>query len=176
MPKYTYEENTKKNSFLVILSTGLLAGTLDAIAAIINYTINGGKLPSKIFQYIASGAVGPQAFTGGAGMVILGIIFHYTIAFSFTLFFFLIFPGLRILSKNLFITGLVYGIFVWLIMNLFVVPMSNVSQPPFHIKQAIIGMLILMFAIGLPISFMIGRYYRHKKNPQTYESRIRNLR
>src|SRR5205085_9488017 len=94
MPKYTDDESTKKNSFLVILATGLLAGTLDAIAAIVNYTINGGKLPSKIFQYIASGAVGPQAFTGGAGMIILGIVLHYTIAMSFTLFFFLIFPGI----------------------------------------------------------------------------------
>ena len=69
MPKYTEDESTKKNSFLIILATGLLAGTLDAVAAIVNYTINGGKLPSKIFQYIASGAVGPQAFTGGASVL-----------------------------------------------------------------------------------------------------------
>ncbi|MEO6219460.1 MAG: hypothetical protein ABIO81_03460 [Ginsengibacter sp.] len=62
------------------MATGLLAGTLDAIAAMINYTINGGKLPSRIFQYIASGAVGTQAFKGGKGMIILGTIFHYIIA------------------------------------------------------------------------------------------------
>ena len=88
MSRFTSDEYDKKSPFRTILATGLLAGTLDAIAAIIIHTINGGKLPSRIFQYIAGGAVGTQAFTGSTGMVILGIILHYTIAFAFTLFFF----------------------------------------------------------------------------------------
>ena len=163
MSRSAYTEFDKKSPFKTILVTGLLAGTLDALAAIINYTINGGKLPSRIFQYIASGAVGKQAFTGGTGMVILGIIFHYTIAFAFTLFFFLVYPKISILSKNKILTAIVYGIFVWLVMNLIVVPMSSVPISPFNIKQAIIGAVIVMLAIGLPVSIIIGRYYQTEK-------------
>jgi len=162
MSRFTSDEYDKKSPFKTIVATGLLAGTLDGIAAILNYTINGGRLPSRIFQYIASGAVGTQAFTGGTGMVILGIILHYTIAFAFTLFFFLIYPRINILSKNKIITAIVYGIFVWLIMNLIVVPMSHVPPSPFNIKQALIGAVILMLAIGLPVSFVIGRYYQQE--------------
>lgn len=164
MSRFTFTEFDRKNSFKTILLTGLLAGTLDAIAAIIAYTINGGKLPSRIFQYIASGAVGQQAYTEGTGMIVLGIVFHYTIAFAFTLFFFLIYPRINLLSKNKILTAVVYGIFVWLVMNLIVVPMSNIAASPFNIKQAIIGILILMIAIGLPLSLMIGKYYRDKEN------------
>ncbi|MEP6595489.1 MAG: hypothetical protein ABJA71_06060 [Ginsengibacter sp.] len=161
--KLTYKEFDEKSPFKTILATGLIAGTLDAIAAIINYTINGGKLPAGIFQYIASGAVGKQAFTGGTGMVVLGIIFHYTIAFAFTLFFFLVYPRINLLSKNKILTGIAYGIFVWLIMNLIVLPMSNIPSSPFNIKQAIIAAAILILAIGLPVSMIIGRYYQTEK-------------
>ena len=163
MSRYTSDDFDEKSPLKTILVTGLLAGTLDALAAIIHYTINGGKLPSRIFQYIASGAVGEQAFTGGTGMVILGIIFHYTIAFAFTLFFFLIYPRINLLSKNKILTAIAYGIFVWLVMNLIVVPMSNIPASPFNLKQAVIGAVILMLAIGLPVSIIIGRYYQTEK-------------
>jgi len=160
MSQVTYTEYHKKSPFKTILTAGLLAGTLDATAAIVNYTIEGGKLPSKIFQYIASGAVGKVAFTGGSGMIILGIIFHYTIAFAFTLFLFMIYPRLNFLSKNRILTAILYGIFVWLVMNVIVVPMSNVpAASSFNIKQAIIATVILIIAVGLPLSFLIGKYY-----------------
>ena len=45
-----------------IITTGLVAGTMDGLAAIINFSINGGKNPEIIFKYIASGAIGENAF------------------------------------------------------------------------------------------------------------------
>ena len=164
MSQFTYTETYRKKSFKVILLTSILAGTLDAIAAIIHYTINGGKVASRIFQYIASGAVGGEAFTGGIGMVILGIILHYSIAFGFTLFFFLIYPRVKFFSKNKILTAAIYGIFVWLVMNFIVIPMSSINPAPFNLRQSIIGALILIVAIGLPLSFIIGKYYQVQKN------------
>jgi len=160
MPRFESSEFRKRNSFKTILIATLIAGTLDALAAVINYTINGGKFPSKIFQYIASGVVGQQAFTGGISMTILGIIFHYSIAFAFTLFFFLIYPRLKILSKNKILTAVAYGIFVWLVMNLIVIPTSNINAFPSDIKQGLVGAVILIVAIGLPLSFIISKYYQ----------------
>ncbi len=50
-----------RNLFLAVLWTSLLAGTLDAIGAIINYLVVYGKNPVRIFYYIASGVFGKEA-------------------------------------------------------------------------------------------------------------------
>ena len=56
-------------------------------------------------------------------------------------------------------TGVVYGLFIWLTMNRIVVPLSNVAAFPFRITSAIIGASILMVAIGLPLSFIAHKFY-----------------
>jgi len=48
-----------------VLTGGLVAGTLDAVAAILVYRPD----PVLMFRYIASGAVGPAAFGGGVVML-----------------------------------------------------------------------------------------------------------
>lgn len=158
-----------KNPFLTILKAWLVAGTLDGISAMIHYTLRGGRPPEKIFKYVASGVFGKEAITEGASMVCYGILFHYTVAFLFTLLFFFIFRGIKFLSKNKFIAGIIYGLFVWLIMNLIVVPNSNVPKFPFNPVQSILGMLILIVMIGLPLSFIIGNYFA--RNIYTKQSR-----
>jgi hypothetical protein len=47
-------------------------------------------------------------------------------------------------------------------MTQLVVPMSNASGGSFNLKQAIIAVLILIGAIGLPLSFIAHRYYALK--------------
>ena len=142
-----------------ILLSGLLVGTLDAAAAIINYCIPTVRNPVRIFQYIASGVFGMNAFSDGVIMPIMGLIFHYFIATSWTLLFFLLYPKINWLSRNWVISGFGYGIFVWLAMNLVILRLSRVPQFPFNATQVAIGMAILMLAIGLPISFFAQRYY-----------------
>jgi len=75
------------------------------------------------------------------------------------LFFFLIYPKLKLQSWNRVITAVLYGIFIWIIMNRLVVPMSNASVSAFNLKQAVIAALILIAAIGLPLSFIAHRFY-----------------
>lgn len=72
----------------VIIKAGLLAGTLDISAACVQYYMKTGKNPDYVLKYVASGAFGKDAFTGGIVMSMAGLLFHYLIAFSFTLFFF----------------------------------------------------------------------------------------
>ena len=145
-----------------IIRTGLLAGTLDAAAAIVNYVVSFGRNPIRVFIYIASGVFGEDAYNGDALMPVWGILFHYTIAFGWTLLFFLLYPRIGILSRNRFITGTAYGIFVWLVMTRVVVPLSNVQKFPFNLTNAIVGVVILIICIGLPISLMAARYYFRK--------------
>jgi hypothetical protein len=149
----------KKSAIKTILITGLIAGILDGSAASINALIR-GRTPERVFRFIASGIFGKDANNPGWLMPVLGILLHFFIAYSFTVFFFLIFPKIKWLNRNFVITGLLYGIFVWLIMNLIVVPLSITGKIRFtDLTQAIIGVLFLMFFIGLPIAYFTKRYY-----------------
>jgi hypothetical protein len=157
--------STSKDLFKAILYTGLLAGFLDGVAAILNYMIGGGKNPISIFNYIASGVFGiKMAFSGGLLMAFLGLLFHFIIATGWTTLYFLAYPKLSFLAKNKFVSGVAYGLFVWVMMSQVVLPLSNVpvNPAPFDIYKAMVSIGILMVAIGLPISIRATKYYSGK--------------
>ena len=171
----TVKPNNFSKAFLL---TASLAGSLDAIAAMTQFMFrtNWNDNPLKVWRFVASGVLGQDVMTKNIWMVaVLGLLFHFCIAFSFTLLFYVIYPKLKFLSKNLFLTGMLYGVFVWLVMNLVVVPFSNVTskaklwsthtsfQIPADPTQMIIGILIIMFCVGLPISLLAGRYYSRRR-------------
>jgi len=145
-----------------ILMAGTLAGTLDALSAFIYAYLARGTSPIRVLQYIASGVFGMDAFAGGLSMACWGIAFHFTIAFSWAVLFFFVYPKIPILSRNKIVAGTVYGGIIWLVMNLLVLPLSNVPQPAFQFANAIIGAGILMLAVGMPISFVINKHYSIK--------------
>ncbi|MFT3827120.1 MAG: hypothetical protein QM731_24555 [Chitinophagaceae bacterium] len=141
-----------------ILLAGIIAGTLDAIAA----TLSSGTM--KVWYFVASGVFGKAtAYSGGTPMIVYGILFHYFIAFTWTVIYFLLYPRIALLRTNVLVSAIVYGLFVWLIMNLLVMPLSN--TPPITLKTANVlkGAGILIICIGLPLSLVIGRYYRKRQ-------------
>ena len=148
-----------KSLFITILVTGLLVGTLDAGAAVIQFIIPTMRNPVRIFEYIASGVFGMKAFSGGAVMAVMGLSFHYFIATAWTSLFFTVYPRIPWLAKNKVAGGLLYGVFIWLMMNLVILPLSNVPQFPIRVTGAAIGVLILMLVVGLPISLRANKYY-----------------
>lgn len=148
-----------KRSFIKsVLLTAFIAGTLDAAAAVINYGIATGKNPIVIFPFIASGVFGKDAFTGAGVMIFWGFVFHYLIAFLFTLFFFVIYTRVNLLAKNIFVTAIIYGLFVWAVMNLVVVPLSNTPKSAFDWHRAVIAAVILIICIALPITIGARKY------------------
>ncbi|MEO8765148.1 MAG: hypothetical protein ABI416_12710 [Ginsengibacter sp.] len=86
--------------FRNIFFAGVLAGTLDAAAAISNYHIDTGKKPVIIFEYIASGIFGKQAYSGAQSYAISGLIFHYLFAVIFAAFYFWIYPKIKLFQKS----------------------------------------------------------------------------
>jgi uncharacterized membrane protein YagU involved in acid resistance len=145
-----------------------MAGTLDILAAFTSYYITTGKNPLNILNYVASGVFGKtDAYAGGAGMALLGLLFHYLAAFAFTIFFFFIYPKLKLQSVNRFILAILFGFFAWVVMNKLVVPLSNTPKPatpqPFNWFKNGKEMLILIVMIGLPLSLIFGKYYQEKE-------------
>lgn len=154
----------QNNLFHTISITALLVGTLDIIAASIKFYIESNSDPIPVLKYIASGFFGKQAYEGGTLMIVWGIVFHYMIAFLFTVFLFLIYPKIMSWIKNKIIIAILYGLFTWMIMNQAVVPLSNAPQLPFDVADAIKQALILIFMIGLPLVLLAHRYYYRKKS------------
>ncbi|MEZ0539505.1 hypothetical protein [Fibrella arboris] len=143
------------------LRAGLLAGTLDALAGMGLFYNATGRNPLGVFPYIASGVFGPSALTGGSPMLALGVLFHYLIALSFALFFVLLPARVSWLRRNWMLAGLLYGVFVWVVMNLGVLPLSNVTRGPFNLARAALNMAVLVISVGLPISWVTNQ--RHHR-------------
>jgi len=147
-----------------IITAGLIAGSLDILTACVQYYIKTGKDPVNVLNFVASGVFGKDALTGGTMYAVLGLLFHYLIAFAFTLFFFWVYPRWKALSFNKYLTAVGYGLFAWVIMTRIVLPLSQAPKIPFHIKPAMIAAAILICMIGLPLSLIIGKYYSEKQN------------
>jgi hypothetical protein len=167
-PKNVMEQSSSavdlksKHQLRIILLSGLLIGLMDGTAAVVSSYVTRGVTPAGVFRYVASGVFGKDAFTGGLPMAAAGLLFHFIIAMGWTVLFFLLYPRLRFLSWNKFIIGILYGLFVWLAMQAIVLPLSNVPNSGFpNLSQAYVGILIHMFIVGVPISLLAHRYYRH---------------
>lgn len=147
-------------SFRIILLSALLAGSLDICAAFINSHFRAGVNPIIVLQFIASGILGSSSFDGGYFTAFLGLLFHYFITFTWAFLFFTFYPKINLFKKiipnlkNKILIGLSYGIFIWMVMNLIVLPLSNVPPITFRIPQVLIGISFIMLLVGLPVSLM----------------------
>lgn len=149
------------NKIKTLVSLCLLTGTLDAMAALlIGYKVS----PAVIFQFIASGVFGEAAFSGGTIMVLWGIIFHYLIASAFSIALFLLYPVFIHVLKNKYLTGVVFGLIIWAVMNMAVLPLTHIPKRAGGIKplSLIKGIAALIFAIGIPVAVIAERYYRKR--------------
>jgi len=153
-------QQPKPTILKVILVAGFLAGTLDIIAACTQAYINNPKVtPEKVLRYIASAVFGKEAGTGGMEMPVLGLLFHYIIATGWAALFVIAYQQIKFLSLNIIVSGLSYGLLVWVLMNRVIVPLTLIKQPPFVWNKAIVAMLSLLFCIGLPIALFTKKDY-----------------
>ena len=163
MTEPTLSGNPSSKLVRAIAITGLIAGTMDITGATLWFMIRTGNSPIRVLEFIASAAFGrEQAFSGNILMSVAGLFLHYFIAYSWTCLFFLTYPKIGLLRANRFIVGIIYGVFVWTMMNLVVLPMTRIPASPFDPKGAAIAAFILVLCIGLPISIMSHGYYSEK--------------
>lgn len=137
-----------------LLVTWLIAGTMDILSAI--FFLAGGNA-TGVFRYIAHAALGDAAYEGGAGMVVLGAMFHYFIALCFTTGYFVVYPYLPFLKRNRIVSGLLYGIFIWSFMHFLVLPLTHDPPEPFSLSGDWKNIVILMLAVGVPVAWRRGR-------------------
>ena len=140
-----------------ILSAALVAGTLDILAAFLVYAVIMEKTsPARILMSIASGIFGKAAYSGGTPMIITGLLLHFLIAFIFSVFYYLIYAGLPILRRRKLLSGILYGIFIWLVMNIGVLPIVFKGMPLPAPSAALLGIAIVIVAVGIPIAYIVS--------------------
>jgi len=140
---------------MTIVITGLVAGSLDALAALLFFLARGNKRPGGLFRYIASAVYGQKAFTGKGGMAAMGVMFHFVIAFCWVGLYFAVYPVISGLNTGIFIDSAVYGLLVWAVMNLIVLPLSKAAPRHSSLSFILINMVILMITIGLPCAYVV---------------------
>jgi hypothetical protein len=147
--------------FKTVLLTGLFVGTTDILSAYVMVYIQNGKFAAKMFNYIAGGALGLKtSLSGGAAVEALGLFFHYFIAFAFTLFFFWIFPKIKFLSFNKYLIGMLYAVFVNVVMEQLILRLTPLpADGPFSLSHAYITWVVLGVLFGIPIAYNAYKYY-----------------
>ena len=139
-----------------IAITGLIVGAIDITSAII-ITISRGSTVIRLLQFIASGLIGPKAFAGGAATAALGLGLQFVIAFSLVAVFYDASRYLAFLRRRAVVAGLVYGLIVFAVMNLIVLPLSA-AKPRHSLTGDLIQIGIHMFVIGLPTALLLRRF------------------
>jgi hypothetical protein len=135
----------------------LLAGTLDLTYALIVYGLLGAK-PIRILQGIASGLLGASSFQGGWETAALGTALHFLIALGAAAVYYALSRKIVLLTKHPIVSGLSYGVAVYLFMNFIVLPLSAVHRGHFTVTSVVIALIPLMLCVGLPIALIVHRY------------------
>lgn len=134
-----------------ILAGGAIAGALDLTAAFITF----GPQNPKI---IAAGLIGMGAVHGGALTWILGVVLHFFIAFSAATIYCLASRRLEFLKEHFLLCGIFYGIAVFLVMNLIVLPLCAFHYTgPYQLRGLLQGLIVHMLIIGLPIAYCLKK-------------------
>ena len=142
----------KRNALLAIAVGGGVAGTLDLLQASILF---GWNIPLAI----AGGLLGRQAFQGGAGTYVLGVLLHFFIACSAAAVYYAASRKLSFMTEHPLVCGLFFGAAVEEVMNLVVLPLSALhAKGPYKLHDVILGLLVHMVVVGLPISFSVRRF------------------
>jgi uncharacterized membrane protein YagU involved in acid resistance len=159
-PTATIPSETKQpNTLRAILLGGLIVGVLDITDAIVFFGISRSVHPFRIFQSIAVGLLGRASYNGGMKTILLGALLHFFIAACIATTYILVskkFAGLR---KNWVLCGLLYGVLVYCVMYMLVLPLSHVgtvTHTPIGLVNAV-G--IHMLGVGLPIAWVAQKEF-----------------
>lgn len=130
---------------------------MDITAAFVTWAPRGIR-PAQILRGIASGLLGPKSFDGGWQTALFGTVLHFGIAFSAAGVFYGASRKLLFLRRRPVLSGVLYGIAVYVFMYWVVLPLSAYHKPPFSISATIMAIVTHIVCVGLPISLIVDRY------------------
>ena len=146
-----------KNSgaFRAIVTGGLVVGVLDISSAFVIWWTRGVGARRGL-QGIAAGLLGSHAFDGELATAGLGLALHFFVAFVVVTAFYLASRKLRFLTMHPIVSGVLYGIGVYIVMYWFVLP---TTFPTFRHRlwNELLAVAIHISLIGLPCALIVSR-------------------
>lgn len=138
---------------------GLLAGTLDITATSTLFALQGLSL-ERLWQGIASGALGARAFSGGKKIAAVGLLFHFVIAFVVAAVYYALSRVWPVLVETPWVWGAVYGAAVHVVMSRIVLPLSAAPKRVFSAKAFLVQLAIHICFVGLPVALVVSHFVR----------------
>jgi hypothetical protein len=139
-----------------ILAGGLICGVMDISAAFIIWGLRGVS-PFRVLRGIAAGLLGPDSLKGGASTAFLGGAIHFLIAFTAATIFYLASRKLPFLTQRAVISGVAYGVLVYVFMYWVVIPLSATHRAA-TVRDTVTAIFVHIVCVGLPISLSVRRF------------------
>ena len=145
----------KSEAFRAILTAGLVVGVLDISSAFVIWWQRGVGARRGL-QGIAAGLLGAKSFDGGLVTASLGLALHFFVAFVVVSIFYLASREIEFLTIHPVVSGVLYGIGVYIVMYWFVLPMAF---PTFRhrVGNELLAIAIHISLIGLPCALIVRR-------------------
>jgi hypothetical protein len=133
----------------------LLCGTLDIVYAAVTSVIAGGTV-SSMLHAVASGPFGDGARTWGIGGDIAGLATHFAIMGAMVAFWFFVARRWTALTAwPWWLTGTIYGLILYTIMNGIVLPLRFGSPfPNPDMTRNAIALFPHIFFVGWPLAWL----------------------
>jgi hypothetical protein len=146
----------KFGALRAIVTTGLIVGVLDISSAFVIWWQRGVTIQRGL-QGIAAGLLGAKSYEGGMATAGLGLALHFFVALVVVSIFYLASRKIPFLTKQPLISGVFYGIGVYVVMYWFVLP-TAFSTFRHRLSNELIEVAIHVCLIGLPTAFIVRRY------------------
>jgi hypothetical protein len=140
-----------------VLLGGLFLGALDGLFANVFWVPRGASV-GGVFRSVAAGVLGSKtARAGGVGTALLGVGLHFFIATCMVLAYYVASRRLTLLVRRPVACGVPYGVFLYLFMNLVVLPLSAVGMPKFDNLPWVASSVIMHALFGVICAMAAGR-------------------
>jgi len=146
----------KFGALRAIVTAGLVVGVLDISSAFVIWWQRGVALQRGL-QGIAAGLLGARSYEGGMATAGLGLALHFFVAFVVVSIFYLANRRIPFLTKQPLISGVFYGIGVYIVMYWLVLP-TVFSTFRHRLSNELLAVAIHICLIGLPTTFIVRRY------------------
>lgn len=159
-------EASKPSGAKAIFWGGLTCGVFDISQAFLAWGLLMNVPPVRILQSVASGALGSQSFQMGWKSGVIGLGFHFLIAFGAATVYWFASRHIRFTIEHAFVAGIIYGECVYLFMNFVVVPLSAIHRfPTFSTAHILTGPIGHTILVGPPIALIARHYSGYQRAP-----------
>ena len=136
-----------------IVVAGFVVGILDITSAFVIAAIKGAG-SMRMLQGITSGLIGPRS---GLATAAFGLAIHFLIAFTVVTIFYLASRRIVFLTEHAVVSGILYGIAVYLFMYWIVIRLFFPNAHP-SLSRDVTAVLVHISLIGLPTALIVRRY------------------